>query len=191
MQIAVAGKHIAIGVSLKEYVEERAKDIVTKYFENAISMNVHFTKQGFEFICDILMNEGTGRHMPIRSSASSDEIYSSFDIAISKLEKQLRRYKSKLNDRHNRTKLSESPTLATKYVISPYQMNDEDNSNDQDNPVIIAEKPVAIMTLSVKEAVMHMDLANVPALMFQNSKTGRTNIIYYRRDGNISWVDSN
>ncbi len=59
-----------------------------------------------------------------------------------------------------------------------------------DNPVIIAEKSVEILTLSVSGAVMKMDLENLPALMFQNSHTNRMNVVYYRRDGNISWIDS-
>ena len=37
---------------------------------------------------------------------------------------------------------------------------------------------------------MKMDLENLPALMFENIKTNRINVVYYRKDGNISWVDS-
>ena len=59
-----------------------------------------------------------------------------------------------------------------------------------DNPAIIAEKPTQVLPISVGEAVMKMDLENLPALMFENVKTGRINVVYYRRDGNISWVDS-
>lgn len=188
MNVSIAGQHITIGTSLSEYVEERIQDVTKKYFDKAVGCNVHFTKENFEYLCDIVLHEGTGRHMTIRSNAKSDDIYSAFDMSLTKLEKQLRKYKSKLKDRHNRVKASETQIKATKYIISPYQGQLDEMPDD--TPKIIAEKPSTIMTLSVSEAVMKMDLENLPALMFNNDKTGRINIVYHRRDGNISWVDS-
>ena len=46
-----------------------------------------------------------------------------------------------------------------------------------------------IMSLTVSEAVMRMDLAAQPALMFRNSANGSLNMIYRREDGNIGWID--
>ena len=66
----------------------------------------------------------------------------------------------------------------------------EDQEIDLDNPVIVAEKATKILKLSVGQAVMKMDLEDLPALMFRNVKTDRINVVYYRKDGNISWVDS-
>ncbi|GAB4169819.1 MAG: ribosome-associated translation inhibitor RaiA [Rickettsiaceae bacterium] len=188
MQLQVSGQHMSIGNSLQEYVNDRTTSVVQKYFAGAPSGHVHFSKQGRDFNCDIVVNEGTGRHVVIKSNYSSDEVYGAFDVALSKLEKQLRRYKSKLSSHNNRTKLSELNTAeAMKYVISTDTQDEEFNV---DNPAIVAEKPAQILSLTVGEAVMKMDLENLPALMFKNSKTDRINVVYYRKDGNISWVDS-
>ncbi|WP_341752475.1 MULTISPECIES: ribosome hibernation-promoting factor, HPF/YfiA family [unclassified Candidatus Tisiphia] len=190
MQISVSGQHISIGNSLQDYVKSRTTQVAEKYFSTIVSANVHFSKQGFQLVCDIVMNDGTGRHIVLKGNAASDDIYSAFDTTLSRLEKQLRKYKSKLKDRHDRIKISEAAPKAVKYTITPHEHEDEDNVPASDNPVIIAEKSVEILTLSVSEAVMKMDLENLPALMFQNSNTNRINIVYYRRDGNISWIDS-
>jgi ribosomal subunit interface protein len=190
MQVSVSGQHISIGSSLQEYVRERTIQIAEKYFANVISANVHFSKQGHLLVCDIVVNDGTGRHVLLKGNASSDEIYSSFDIAISRLEKLLRKYKSKLKDRHDRIKISEVPFTAVKYTIAVSGDQEDENETKDGSPVIIAEKPVKVLTLSVDEAVMHMDLENLPCLMFNNSKTNRINVVYYRRDGNIAWIDS-
>jgi hypothetical protein len=56
-------------------------------------------------------------------------------------------------------------------------------------PAIIAELPTEITTLSVSEAVMRMDLADAPALMFRNRAHGGLNVVYRRPDGNIGWID--
>ncbi|HJD57531.1 MAG TPA: ribosome-associated translation inhibitor RaiA [Rickettsia endosymbiont of Sericostoma sp.] len=190
MQVSVSGQHISIGNSLQDYVKSRTTQVAAKYFSTIINANVHFSKQGFQLVCDIVVNDGTGRHIILKGNAASDDIYSAFDAALSRLEKQLRKYKSKLKDRHDRIKISEAAPKAVKYIITPHEHEDEDNVPASDNPVIIAEKSVEILTLSVSEAVMKMDLENLPALMFQNSNTNRINIVYYRRDGNISWIDS-
>lgn len=189
MDITVTGQHIAIGSSLQEHVTEKLDHMVKKYFEHAISSAIHFVKDGFSYKCDIKVHEGTGRHALTKSDAMSDDIYASFDIALAKCEKQLRRYRSRLKDRHHRIKLSEATEgdAAVKYVIQPHR-HEEEADIDQ-GPMIIAENEVSLEKLTVGEAVMKMDLENLPAVMFKNSKNGRINVVYHRNDGNISWVD--
>ncbi|MBN8522708.1 MAG: ribosome-associated translation inhibitor RaiA [Rickettsiales bacterium] len=191
MQVSVSGQHLSIGLSLQEYVKERMGGSIKKYFDHAPSATVHFNKQNHDFSCDIVVNDGTGRHIVIKSNASSDDVYFAFDAALSKIEKQLRKYKSKLKDHSSKIKVSEITPTTTKYVISPTKIDDEETKEiDFDNPVIVAEKATKILKLSVGQAVMKMDLEDLPALMFRNVKTDRINVVYYRKDGNISWVDS-
>ena len=56
---------------------------------------------------------------------------------------------------------------------------------------VITEKTTDIEELSVEQAIMKMDLANLPALVFINNKNKRINVVYHRKDGNISWIDPN
>lgn len=187
MQITIAGQHMSVGASLEEYIQEKLGQVIDRYFDHATSANVHFQKQGYLFKCDIIVHDGTGRHTIIKSDSECDEAYSSFDLALTKCEKQLRRYKSRLKDRHNKLKVSEIELQGTKYVISPYR----EPEVSEDNPIIIAETKTSVENLTVSEAVMKMDLENLPAVMFKNAKNGRLNMVYYRADGNIAWVDSN
>jgi len=83
MQVSVSGQHLSIGSSLQEYVKERVTSSIKKYFDHAPSATVHFNKQNHEFFCDIVVNDGTGRHVVIKSSASSDDVYFAFDAALS------------------------------------------------------------------------------------------------------------
>lgn len=186
MHVQLSGQHLDIGEALQNYATDRLTEKVSTYFENAISANVHFVKQSYLYICDIIVNEGTGRNLVIKSNAESDEPYASFEKALSKLEKQLRRYKNKIKD-HQKKKISQQFDEATNYVIDS---SAEDSFEQGDNPVTIAESPVKIGNYTVSEAVMKMDLEDLPALMFKNSLTGRMNVVYYRKDGNIAWVDS-
>ena len=192
MIISVSAQHISIGNSLQEYSKERATQVVKKYFTDIINIDIHFSKEGINFKCDIIVKYGSGKHSIVKSNDSCSDIYVAFDKAMSKLEKQLRKYKSKFkNHQAGKVKISEIAYEGTKYIINPQSDSETSNSEDNDNPAIIAEKPVEILKLSVKEAVMKMDLEDLPAVVFKNINNDRINIVYYRKDGNISWVDYN
>ncbi|MFY9589597.1 ribosome hibernation-promoting factor, HPF/YfiA family [Rickettsia endosymbiont of Halotydeus destructor] len=191
MSISVSGQHISIGSALQEHSKERTTQIVKKYFTDIINTSIHFSKESAFFTCDIIVKYGAGKHNLVKSSYTTDDIYSAFDISLAKLEKQLRKYKSKFKNHHTgKVKASEIASEGTKYVISNEDyLADDDKDLKDNNPVIIAEKPLEILTLSVKDAVMKMDLENLPALVFLNTKNDRINIVYHRKDGNISWID--
>lgn len=190
MHISVSGQNMNVGESLREYVKEELEAKVTKYFEQAIDANVVFSREAHLFRADIHVNDGTGMNSFVKGRGKSNEVYSSFDQACERIEKQLRRYKRRIKDHNTGAKLSEKAELiqATKYVLAH---DGQEMMESADNPLIIAEKQTVIETLTVSDAVMRMDLSGLPALMFINKKTGNVDIVYNREDGNISWVESN
>lgn len=187
MIITVSGKQIKVGESLRSYVEDESTAAITKYFENAISADIFFSKEAHLFVTDIVVNDGTGTQYNYKSQAKEESIYASFDKALDRMEKQLRRYKRKIKD-HQKVKISDA-LEATKYVITDDGQEIEDEVTGESS-LIIAEKQTVIETLNVADAVMRMNLSNLPALMFINKKTGNFNVVYKRLDGNISWVES-
>lgn len=198
MQVLVSGKKIDIGTSLQEHVKDRLEKGVKKYFSRALNADVTFSKESHLFRAIILVNEGTGTGVTIKADAKSDDPYAAFDGALSRIEKQLRRYKRRITNHHkpqisNINGEERNALKGIKYVITPtssYDGDGEDEKANDDTPVIIAENATSIESLSVAEAVMKMDLAHLPALLFINQANGRMNVVYHRADGNISWVDS-
>lgn len=66
---------------------------------------------------------------------------------------------------------------------------DAEAAADAHHPIVVAEMQTSVETLTVSEAVMRMELAEKPALMFRNGAHGGLNLVYRRADGNIGWVD--
>lgn len=182
MNIIVSGKQVDVGESLRTHVETRLQDGISKYLERVTSVNVVIARESHLFRVDISANPGTHTSMAVKSRGDSPDVYAAFDLAATKIEKQLRRYKRRLTNHH---KDSPVAARATKYILADI----EEDSTDDAQPVIIAEKSTDIETLTVSQAVMRMDLSDLPALMFFNSAHGRLNVVYRRADGNISWVD--
>lgn len=196
MSISISGQHVELSADLKEYVTSKLAEAIDKYIGSDIRSVVHFGKSNhYHLHCGIVIHEGIGKHHHvIRSDADSDELYASFDMAFGKVLKQLRKYKSKLKNNHHKTKLAES-TEAKKYIINPSYIDDNRHDSEHidivaNHSVIIAEHDYEIMTLKVSEAVMKMDLEDVPAVIFKNSSSKHVNMVYRKRDGNIVWVDS-
>lgn len=195
--VRIIGSHIDTGESLRNYVETNIKKVVEKYFENAISSDIHISKTGNFFRVVIVVNEGVRHGLRIKSESEAGDVYNSFNEALNKIEKQLKKYKNKIKNYRKREKglksLSDidSNYLATKFVIP--SLDDLDNlENEQEEKVkIIDEKSTEIEELSVNEAIMKMDLQNLPALVFENSDTKKINVVYHRKDGNISWISIN
>ncbi|MGE0753720.1 MAG: ribosome-associated translation inhibitor RaiA [Alphaproteobacteria bacterium] len=189
MQIEVSGKGVDVGESLRDHIEKQVQEHVTKYIDRISNMNVVVSREGHRFRVDINGNLGTHAGMVVRSRGELEDVYAAFDESLDKMSKQLRRYKRKLTNHHKNGEAqvpAARDVFAKKYVLPPETGEHDD---DKSQSLVIAEKPTKIETLTVSQAVMKMDLQELPALMFFNSSHGRLNVVYRRVDGNISWVD--
>jgi ribosomal subunit interface protein len=189
MHITVTGKQIDVGDALRRHTQAAIEDIAEKYFGNALEAHVVFSREAHLIQCDLQVHIGRG--ILVRSEAEANEAYAAFDIAAERIDKRLRRYKRRLRDHHAHDKERErAEPLGRTYVLQPGETEDAPPPEDEHpQAMVIAEMETPIPQLSVSEAVMRLDLADLPALMFRNSARGSLNVIYRRRDGNIGWID--
>ena len=187
MEISVTGRQMEVGSALTGHVEENLEQAVIKYFDRAIDAAVAFGREGPKIRVDITVHPGP-RGMMVQGGGEAADAYSAFDVALERISKQLRRYKRKLTD-HHRGQNNDDVLPAQQYVIQAEAEEEDDGATSGDEPVIVAEMPTEIATLTVGEAVMRMDLADQPLLMFRNRGSGVLNVVYRRPDGNIGWID--
>lgn len=189
MQLNVQGKQMDMGDAFRSYIEEKMEGINEKYFGKAVESDVTVTPEGpSSYKTHITFH--VSRNIHVIGTATNHDVYASFDQAAERVAKQLRRYKKRLRDHHER--LDQSPEIeiqrARNLVIAVNQ-NDEDAEVPEGDPAIIAEDLRDIETMSVSEAVMRMDLAESDFYIFKNGKTDALNVLHRRADGNIGWVD--
>ena len=206
MEVRVIGANIEVGNTLTKYVQEHLEKVVKKYFENAVSAEVHFHKEGHLFKTLLLINEGVKRGITVKSDVEAGDIYGSFSESLHKAQTQLQRYSSRIKNYRKKggglkgAEINFKALNATKYVIPaiPFDIlqeiedeieNNNSKSENKINHKIIAEKTTEIQELSVDEAIMKMDLENLPALVFINNIDKNINVVYHRKDGNISWIN--
>lgn len=191
MQITVSGKQVELSDALRVRVSDHLDTIAGKYFDHALEANVTFSRARSFFTCDI--NVHAGRGLTLRGEGEAGDAHSAFDDAAEHIAKRLRRYRRRVNEHARDLANRAKPEAARQYVLR----QDEDGQPNgvethSDIPAyatVIAESQAEINTLSVGEAVMRMDLADQPILMFRNSATTELNVIYRRTDGHIGWID--
>ena len=189
MHITVSGKHIDVGDALRTQVEDRLGEAVAKYFDRPVDGAVVFSRDRHEFKCDATVHLSTG--LIAKAHGQSAEVYAALEQAVERIEKQLRRYKRRLKDHHQKRAAPIEAFAAPSYVIAPggEEEDVDTGAENGDQPAIIAEMTTDIKSLTVGEAVMQLELAHAPFLMFKNDANGRLNIVFQRDDGNVGWID--
>jgi ribosomal subunit interface protein len=181
MQLTVKGKHLDVGDSLRAHVAEQLGHHAKKYFRDPIEATVVISKEKTHlYAADISIHVGGGIVLQTHHEASDP--YPAFDEAAKAVGKRLSRYKDKLRDHHK----AEPDTLAAAYTTLKADESEAENGTE---PAVIAEMETQVLTLAVSDAVMRLELGNLPALMFRNPSHGGINMVYRRKDGNIGWVD--
>ena len=189
MDIRVSGHQVETGAALQEHAAERLTGIVDKYFNRAISSQVTLGRGPHDsFTADIVTHVMQG--LILKGHGKARDAHQAVDQAVAKIEKQLRRYKRRLKDRHSQADhaLREESAAYTVFSVTEADTDDEVDGSD-DAPAIVAETRTDIPETSVSDAVMMLDLRDTPALFFKNAGTGRHNMVYRRSDGTIGWVE--
>jgi ribosomal subunit interface protein len=186
MRYQITGKQIDVGDALQTHVKNELGAVLDKYSQRPTDATVIFSKSAHEFVCETVVHLSSGLNAAAKGSAT--EIYAAFDACVEKMDKQLRRYKRRLKDHHkDRTEPVEHMEAA--YSIFARDGDEEAVEPDSLQPIIVAEMETKIPSLSVGEAVMQMELAGAPVLVFRNEKKDGVNVVYRREDGNIGWID--
>ena len=187
MRYQISGKQIDIGEALQQHVRTELGETLEKYAGRPTEATVVFSRSGHEFVCEIVVHLSTG--LIAQAKGSANEIYAAFESCCEKMDKQLRRYKRRLKDHHKSRQDPVELMAAGSYILAPTQDDDDETETSDLAPVIVAETESQIPSLSVGEAVMQMELAHAPVLVFRNEKNSGINVVYRREDGNIGWID--
>jgi ribosomal subunit interface protein len=191
MQLIIQGKQIDVGDALRTHVSEKLEDIKSKYFNRGVEATVTFSREGSAFF-KAHISIRIGKNILVIADDTETEPYAAFDTALAKVAKQLRRYKNRLRDHHERLEVSPETEIikARDYVLATTPSLPDEEEPALAEPVIVAEMTSDIESMSVSEAVMRMDLAGQNVLLFRDPKHNSLNIVYRRADGNVGWIDA-
>ena len=170
MRIEIVARNYKVSDHLKEIIEMKMEKF-SRYFEDdAVAKftlkNVAKEKYAMEITIFF------GKNM-VRSEVTSDNMYNNIDLALPKIEGQIRKYRTKLDKM--RKGAFEQDTM---YAIPETQSND-----------IVKKKTFSLRKISIDEAVAEMELVDHAFYAFVNQDNGMVNIVYRRNDGQVGLID--
>lgn len=173
MRLTVRGKNLEVTDALRDYVAKRLGKL-EKFFElDEVLVTLLVERENHVVEVTIPFNG-----MILRGEEETGDMYSSIDLVVDKLEKQIEKYKTRLLSRRYKT---QAPREA--------QPVDREKEVREDEPKIVRTKRFAIKPMPVDEAVMQMNLLGHSFFVFTNAETEDVNVVYRRKDGNYGLIE--
>lgn len=162
--------------ALHDYVEKKVGK-VTKYFDNVGDISVLLTVSKDRHIVEVTVPvEG----ILIRGQEATMDMYTSIDLVVEKIERQIRKYKTRLAKRFR------EGSLRTELMSqAPSHRFEEEHES-----AIIKKKKFTVKPMDVQEAIMQMNLLNHDFFVFRDAQTEDVNVVYKRKDGKYGLIES-
>ncbi|HEY1087805.1 MAG TPA: ribosome-associated translation inhibitor RaiA [Archangium sp.] len=184
MQLNITFRHLDPIDSLKNYAREKVER-VNKYLDKATEAHVTLSVERHLHHADISIHSGS---FLLRGREKSEDMYASIDLAMDKIEKQLKRYKEKLKHHHGRDRQHHNQKYVKHHVLEG--MGTVTEIAAEQSQKVVKTNEFLTRPMSTDEAIMQMDLMNNDFYVFTNSTTMEMNVVYHRKDGTIGLIEA-
>ncbi|MBA2874642.1 ribosome hibernation-promoting factor, HPF/YfiA family [Thermaerobacillus caldiproteolyticus] len=182
MKYNIRGENIEVTPALREYVEKKIGKL-DRYFDNTDDVHVYVNLKVYN---DKQAKIEVTIPMPqllLRAEERHDDMYAAIDLVSDKLERQIRKHKTKVN-RKLRDKES-------KYVFASSEIPVATAEHEEEEFEIVRTKRFSLKPMDSEEAILQMNMLGHNFFIFTNAETNRTNIVYRRKDGKYGLIETN
>ena len=173
MRITVYGKNIDVTAGMKSMLEKKMSKL-DKYFNPDVEATATMSTQKGKHILEVTIPiNGT----ILRAEEATEDMYASIDLAVDKLEGQLRKHKTKLEK-----KMKDHASIRINFASVVEEPKFEE-------PTVVKTKRFPIKPMSPDEASLQMDLLGHNFYVFLNSESDEVNVVYKRKDGNYGLIE--
>ena len=175
MRYNIRGEKVEITDAIRSYIEDKIGKL-DKYFDDAenIDANVVIKVRGKEQKIEITV---PAMHYTLRSEESHDDLYAAIDLTVDKLERQIRKNKTKINSK------------IKKNLIQNFDLDLED-SFEKDDSIVLKRKKIDMKPMDEEEALLQMNMLGHSFFVFKNVDTDSICVLYLRKDGNYGIIET-
>jgi ribosomal subunit interface protein len=182
MNFNIRGENIEVTPAIRDYVEKKIAKL-ERYFTETPAANVNvnlktYTDKKAKVEVTIPMP-----NLVLRAEEVHDDMYAGIDLITDKLERQIRKHKTKVN-----RKMREKGNLNTMFVT----VNDEAAVpvEDDNELELVRQKSFDLKPMDSEEAILQMNMLGHSFYVFTNADTNRTNVVYKRKDGRYGLIEA-
>ena len=174
MKVNIVGKNVKVTPAIAEKVNKKL-DHLTKYFLIDDNVTAKVLIRTYPVGQKIEVTIPT-KYAILRAEVVDDDLYAAIDLAIDKLEDQIRRQKTRLQ-RKNRLSLAEA-------------FLDEEESSEDDIDEVVKTKSIEPQEMSLDEAIMKMELLGHDFFIYTDDETEKIAVVYKRKDGDYGLIET-
>ncbi len=178
MKINVRGKNIDATPALVEYAHKKIGKL-EKHFDQNTDVQVVLSVIREEHIVEVTANLNG---LILRGEESTGDMYASIDQVVEKLERQVKKYKTRMNKAMRQSGMR---TMNEKQAA----IQAEEREEEDEKPQVVRTKRFPLKPMTVEEAIMQMDLLGHSFFVFANADSDTINVIYRRKDGNYGLIE--
>ena len=182
----IRGENIEVTPAIREYVESKVGKI-EKYFDEVpeasahVNLKIYSDRNGKAEVTIPLPN------IVLRAEETSPDLYGSIDLVSDKLERQMRKYKTKVNRKFRRVS---QPSEEYQPVDPNLLEHDKEEEDDGPHLRIVRTKRFDLKPMNAAEAVLQMEMLGHDFFVFLDGETNSTNIVYKRDDGDFGLIET-
>ncbi|MDL4839243.1 ribosome hibernation-promoting factor, HPF/YfiA family [Aquibacillus rhizosphaerae] len=183
MKYNIRGENVEVTGSIKEYIEKKVSKL-ERYFDTPptsdvnVNISVYNDEQQIEVTIPMV-------NLLLRAEERHNDLYAAIDLVVDKLERQIRKYKTKVN---RKARQSGAP----KHVFAEMEREAlavEEAEEDDEGFDIVRTKRFDLKPMDSEEAILQMDMLGHAFYVFTNAISGNTNVVYRRRDGRYGLIE--
>jgi putative sigma-54 modulation protein len=179
MQFIFTGKHIEVPSDYREYATSKLGKLA-RYFEHVQDVHlVESTARGRHIVEATLKVDGT----VIRAEEHAPDFETAVDRVAEKLERQLKRYRSRFVTRKRESLVGHKP----EEIVAATQSDSE--AEEEQLPPIVRTKRFPVKPMDPEEAALEMELVGHDFYVFLNAESNQVNVVYRRQEGNIGLIE--
>lgn len=183
MKFSIRGENIEVTDALKEYVEKKIGRL-ERYFETpqdtevSVTLSIARNLHGIEVTIPL-------PGVLLRAEERSEDMYASIDLVAEKLERQIRKHKTKLNRKYRQEGGVRSLFRENFGNVNARPLEEEETFE------VVRTKRFDLKPMDVEEAILQMNMIGHNFFVFANMETDRVNVVYRRADGKYGLIEPN
>lgn len=216
MNASVSFRNMDSSSSLRSYATDKLERVCDKYVQGKVDASVVLTVEKFWHIADFTLKI---KNLTVKGTERTEDMYSSIDIALDKIEKQLRRHKDRLRDHQPSNGQAKKFKMGVLAPLNPVELDEESEYDEfeedyrlypepeeaevataeEEETVATPQGPVKLLrnqayeaqAMTLEEAVLQLDLLEDRQFyVFTNSESGAINVVYKRDDKNVGLIET-
>jgi putative sigma-54 modulation protein len=177
MKITVRGKNIEATPALVDYAEKKLSKL-DKHFDDTTEVVAVLSVIREEHIVEVTVNLNG---LMLRGEESTGDMYASIDMVIEKLERQVKKYKTRMN--------KSLRSRGMRVMSEKHAVTELEERMEEDAPRVVKTKRFSLKPMSVEEAILQMDLLGHNFFVFASADSESVSVVYRRRDGHYGLIE--